>query len=60
VLILLYLPFVPYFLEVNGNFAWGVLPIILFYFVLASEIYSVQTSELSIAGVEQTAEATNA
>ena len=60
VLILLYLPLVPYFLEVKGNFAWGVLPIILFYFVLASEIYSVQTSELSMAGVEQTAEATNA
>jgi hypothetical protein len=51
---------VPYFLEVKGNFVWGVLPIILFYFVLASEIYSVQTSELSMAGVEQTAEATNA
>jgi Glycosyltransferase family 87 len=60
VLILLYLPLVPYFLEVKGNFAWGVLPIFLFYFVLASEIYSVQTSELSMAGVEQTAEATNA
>ena len=60
VLILLYLPLVPYFLEVKGNFAWGVLPIILFYYVLASEIYSVQTCELSMAGVEQTAEATNA
>jgi hypothetical protein len=39
-LILFYLPLVPYFLEVKGGFAWGVLPIILFYVVLASEICS--------------------
>jgi Glycosyltransferase family 87 len=43
VLILSYLPFVPYFLEVKDRFAWGVLPIIFFYFALASEIYSLQT-----------------
>ena len=52
VLILLYLPLVPYFLEVKGSFAWGVLPIILFYLIVAFEIYSVQTRELSMAGVE--------
>src|SRR5215831_1837130 len=39
-LILLNLPFVPYFLEVNGGFAWGAFPIILLYVELASEICS--------------------
>jgi hypothetical protein len=61
VLILLYLPLVPYFLEVKGSFAWGVLPIILFYVVVAFEIYSsLWTEELSMTSAEQTAEATNA
>ena len=60
ILILLYLPLVPYFLEVKGNFAWGVLPIILFYIVVAFEIYSLWTGELSMTSAEQTAEATNA
>jgi Glycosyltransferase family 87 len=39
-LILLNLPRVPYVLEVNGGFGWGVFPIILLYFALAFEIYS--------------------
>jgi Glycosyltransferase family 87 len=39
-LILLNLPLVPYFLEVNGGFGWGVFAIILLYLALASEIYS--------------------
>jgi Glycosyltransferase family 87 len=60
VLILLYLPLVPYFLEVKGSFAWGVLPIIFFYVVVAFEIYSLWTEELSMTSAEQTAEATNA
>src|SRR5262249_16988536 len=59
-LILFYLPLVPFFLEIKGDFAWGVLPIIFFYFALASEIYSLQTSELPMTVARQTAEATNA
>ena len=39
-LILLNLPLVPYFLEVNGGFGWGAIPIILLYFELAFEICS--------------------
>jgi hypothetical protein len=54
VLILMYLPRVPYLLEVKGSFAWGVLPIIFFYFVLASEIYSVETGEVSMTSARQT------
>jgi hypothetical protein len=60
VLILLYLPLVPYFLEVKGHFAWGVMPIILFYVVVAFEIYSLWMGELSMTSARQTAEATNA
>lgn len=59
VLTILYLPLVPYFLEVKGGFAWGVLPIILFYVVIASEIYSLWTGEFSMTSAGQTAEATN-
>jgi hypothetical protein len=43
----MYLPLVPYLLE-KGNFAWGVLPIFFFYCVLASEIYSLKTGEVSM------------
>ena len=54
VVILMYLPLVPYLLEIRGNFAWGVLPIFFFYCVLASEIYSLKTGEVSMTSARQT------
>jgi hypothetical protein len=42
----MYLPRIPYFLEVKGGFAWGALPIIFFYSVLACEIYRFETGDL--------------
>jgi Glycosyltransferase family 87 len=55
VLLLLYLPLVPYFLELKGRFAWGVLPMILFYVVVALEIYySLWTDEVSMTSTEAT------